>query len=935
MTLRKSTSLPTESGGEMGSAGDDRTRGYLDACRAVADGMGCPPKLEKVATDVLPGIVSALGADGGAIYLFNEQGACYELFAHHGLSPDLVADYSSLDPHDLVGPGSFYQPLILRADAGDAGGLSRNMGFASIVLVPLRTEEEQTGALLLGKQLGRTWCEHELQLLEALGIQLSTNLTIARLFEYRQREEVQLRAMSSVAFSVGRTDLDEVLNAALAAALDLSHLETGGVLLLDERSNFLTVRVAQGSHAEMAISVPPVSVEDGLTGLAVRTGMIQVSEDVPSDERLAFDVLRKGGFRTLIFIPLIGRDRVVGAMNLSAEESLHLDSEDLVYLQAIGNQAGMVIENAQLYDQTKQRLEHLSAVHNTALDIVSRLDLTDVLRAIVERATKLLHAKGGGLYLYDAEKGELEVVVSHHLSRDYTGTIFHVGEGAAGQAVRSGDPVLVSDYRMYPYRADAFPEDAFTSVVAIPLRWGKAILGVLNVVDNVEEKAFDEADVNRLQLFAAHAAIALQNARMYADIKRQFDESQALLKVSQGIMAATDLQDLLDLIVGSAVEVIPGAQAGVIHLLDTEAGELIIRALSYRPGAVTMDPAVGVMKVGQGIAGCAIRERRVINIPDVDQDPRFIRFPHSRVLRSLLVAPLMLGGEKLGTLSVDSSEARAFGADDERLLTLLSAQASTAIENARLYEDTIRRSKELHEAYGALRRMAKMKDDFIARVSHELRAPLAPMSIAVERTLSEAFGPLNSVQREMLEIALVNVDKLSATITDLLDVVSISAEGEESPLPQIFDLRMLARGSVRAMRPRAETKDIEVHVDTPDETILVLANKRKIGQVISNLLSNAIKFNHPSGAIWLRIREVDDRWAEVCISDTGIGIPRDALDSLFTRFYQVENSLTREYEGLGLGLAIAKDNVEQNGGTIRVESEEGKGSKFTFTVPLA
>jgi len=158
---------------------------------------------------------------------------------------------------------------------------------------------------------------------------------------------------------------------------------------------------------------------------------------------------------------------------------------------------------------------------------------------------------------------------------------------------------------------------------------------------------------------------------------------------------------------------------------------------------------------------------------------------------------------------------------------------------------------------------------------------------------------------------------------------------DEEALTQPFSLRLLARGNVRAMRPRAEAKDIEVHVDMPDTPVLVLANQRKIGQVISNLLSNAIKFNRSSGDVVFRIEEIDEEGAEVSVSDTGMGIPKYALGSVFTRFYQVGSPLTREYEGLGLGLAIAKDHVVQNGGTIRVESEEGKGSKFTFTVPLA
>ncbi len=323
-----------------------------------------------------------------------------------------------------------------------------------------------------------------------------------------------------------------------------------------------------------------------------------------------------------------------------------------------------------------------------------------------------------------------------------------------------------------------------------------------------------------------------------------------------------------------------------------------------------------------------------MNIPDVDRDPRFIRFLGSRPFKSLLVAPLMLATQRLGTLSVHSETDHAFGADDERLLTLLSAQASMAIGNAGLHEETARRSDELRQVYGEVREMAKMKDEFVARISHELKSPLAPMSIAVERTLSEACGPLNSVQRELLEIALVNIDKLSAAITELLDIVRLSA-GTEEGVRQTFDLRLVAEESVSAIRPSAKAQDIRVHEEIPDASVLVLANRRKIGQVISNLLSNAVRFNQPSGEVCLCVRQLDDEWAEVSVADTGIGIPEEAFDSLFTRFFQVESSLTRTHGGLGLGLAIVKEYVELDGGTIRVESEEGKGSTFTFTVPLA
>jgi len=386
MTLRKDASLSMDSGGQIGASEDDRNRRYLDACRAIAEDMGYPPSLDRIATDVLPRIASALGADGAVIYLVDERGAYREMFAHSGLSPDLIAEFTSLDPQDLVGPRSLSKPSILRADAGS---VPQSLGFTSIVLVPLRTDWEPTGALLLGSHPGRTWSEHELLLLEALGMQLATNIMIARLYEHCRREEAQLRAMSSVAFSVGEAELDEALNAALAAALELANLETGAVLLLDERTNFASVHVAQGTHAELALRVPPVSVEDGLTGLAIRTGMIQVSEDVPSDERLAFDMLRKDGFRTLIFIPLVGRDRILGTMNLSAQESLHLDSEDLAYLQAIGNQVGMDAFQVPANPDWSQGRNNLLILYTRTADhpsrdrfeeLLGRIDDPDVLQ---------------------------------------------------------------------------------------------------------------------------------------------------------------------------------------------------------------------------------------------------------------------------------------------------------------------------------------------------------------------------------------------------------------------------------------------------------------------------------------------------------------------------------------------------------------------------
>jgi signal transduction histidine kinase len=509
-----------------------------------------------------------------------------------------------------------------------------------------------------------------------------------------------------------------------------------------------------------------------------------------------------------------------------------------------------------------------------------------------------------------------------------------IGEGVLGRVCLTGEPVVLSDHSSYTHRGDDVQLGTFGAVAAVPLRWGESVLGVLGLADDEEGREFDESDVKVLHILAAHASIALENARVYADTTRRFEESQALLRVSQAMTAVLDLPDLLQLIVGAAVDTIPNAEAGVIHLLDNEGRELIPRALSYRPEIQPEVPDGRRMRSGEGIAGRAIRAGECINVQDVDRDPRFVPVPGSRKFKSLLVAPLMLGRQRLGTLSVDSSECGAFDPEDERLLTLLSAQASVAISNANLYQETVDRSEDLRSAYSRLRETATMRDDFVAKVSHELKSPLAPLRIAVERTLSEDFGVLNHMQREMLQVAVVNVDKLQASIEELLDVVRLKAGEDEPAKRQIFDLRIVAQECVGAMAPSAEAAGVTFDLMAPESAVIVAADRRRIGQVVTNLLSNAIKFNRPLGKAQILVRRADDEWAEVVVSDTGIGIPEVALGKVFDRFYQVESSSTRKYEGLGLGLAIVKEYVEMDGGTVTVESQEGRGSVFSFTVPL-
>lgn len=228
----------------------------------------------------------------------------------------------------------------------------------------------------------------------------------------------------------------------------------------------------------------------------------------------------------------------------------------------------------------------------------------------------------------------------------------------------------------------------------------------------------------------------------------------------------------------------------------------------------------------------------------------------------------------------------------------------------------------------------RMKSEFISVVSHELRTPLTAIRNAVDIVLEETAGAINETQRKFLFMANRNVDRLSGIISELLDISKIESGKiniDFKPLDLCAPLDM----TIASLTCRTEEKSILIHKEIPSNLPQAYGDPDKLEQVFINLLDNAIKFTPEGGHVYVLAKghELDNDFMEVSVSDTGIGIGPDELEKIFDRFYQVGESLTREIKGTGLGLAIVKGLVEAHGGHLWVESEVGKGSRFTFTIP--
>jgi signal transduction histidine kinase len=227
-----------------------------------------------------------------------------------------------------------------------------------------------------------------------------------------------------------------------------------------------------------------------------------------------------------------------------------------------------------------------------------------------------------------------------------------------------------------------------------------------------------------------------------------------------------------------------------------------------------------------------------------------------------------------------------------------------------------------------LKELDQLRTEWVATVSHDLKNPIAAVQLSAG--LLEKAGPLNDMQREILAKLHRGSERMRSLVTDVLDLARLEA-GPALPMGTVNPLDFIAE-TIADVETMASNKSLTLITDLPSALPVVRGDAALLARVMSNLLSNAIKYTPTGGQVTVRAQPQDDM-LQIEVTDTGRGIPQEALPHIFDRFYRVSGS-EEEAEGTGLGLSIVRSIVEKHGGRIWVESEEGKGSAFAFTVPI-
>lgn len=441
---------------------------------------------------------------------------------------------------------------------------------------------------------------------------------------------------------------------------------------------------------------------------------------------------------------------------------------------------------------------------------------------------------------------------------------------------------------------------------------------------------------------ARDITVRKNNERM---LHEQAEALRTLNKVGELISAELDLHKTVQAVTDAATELTRAEYGSFFYnVLNEEGASYMLFTLAGAPRELFEHFP---MPRATDLFGPTFRGEGVVRIADVNVDPRHGRnspyygMPegHLQVTSYLAVPVVSHSGEVLGGLFFGHSEPDVFTERDEIVVAGLAAQASVAMDNARLYEaakrahaEAERAAEEKERLYRQAEESSRLKEEFLATISHELRTPLsailgwARMLRMGQLSDEHAAKALDTIER--------NARAQAQLVDDLLDVSRI-VTGKLRMDVQPADPNAFIDAAVEAVRPAADAKGVRVQKIIDTAAIPIPGDPVRLQQVVWNLLSNAIKFTPRGGRVQIRSERVNSH-LEIIVSDTGQGIAPDFLPHVFDRFRQADQKTSRQHGGMGLGLAIVRHLVEMHGGSVLANSEgEGKGATFTVMLPIS
>jgi len=841
---------------------------------------------------------------------------------------------------------------------------SEAVGQRAGVAVPLLREGEAVGVLTVSRQEARAFSNKELTLLQTFAGQAVIAIENVRLFkelEARNRDLTEALDQQTATGEILRiiaaspTDLRPVLDAVAENAARLCAANDAQIFRVEDAALYLAasfgpIPAVPGKRAINRQWVTGRSVVDRQT-IHVHDLASEPDSEYPVGKALQ----RQFAHRTTLATPLLREGVALGAILIRRMEIRPFSDAQIALLETFADQAVIAIENVRLFTELQHKNEALTQAHaqvSEALDkqtatsdilrVISRsqTDAQPVFDAILTSAVRLLGAYAGFLTRIVGNQIELVALKGpDEASEAAIRALFPQSlqsVGVSAQAIRDRVPLNIVDYEVDSRVSESARVTArlhgYRSWVIVPILRRADPVGTI-LIARRESGGFTDEEIALLQTFADQAVIAIENVRLFKELEaqtaaltRSVEQLTALGEVGRAVSSTLDLETVLTTIVSRAVQ-LSGLDGGVVFEYDEAAEEFVQRAMTDTSGALAEARRTTRIRKGEGVLGRTAITLEPVQVPDISRPRAYEgRLRETLIesgIRAILAVPMVREGQLIGCLAVTRNQPGEFPAETIELLRTFATQSALAIQNARLFHEIEDKGRQLETA-------SRHKSEFLANMSHELRTPLNAI-IGFSEVLSEKmFGELNEKQEEYSKDIHASGQHLLSLINDILDLSKIEA-GRMELEPADFSLPVAIDNALTLVRERASRRGIRLGQAIDDRVGMIRGDERKVKQVLLNLLSNALKFTPEGGRIDVR-GTMNDGMAQISVADTGVGIAPEDQEAIFEEFRQV-GTADKKVEGTGLGLALSRKFIELHGGRIWVQSEPGKGSTFSFTLP--
>ncbi len=737
--------------------------------------------LQQLLRSIVERAASLVGTKGGALYLYDQQEEELELVVSHQLGDDYTGIRLELG-EGLSGRVALTgEPMIVQDYERWDGRSEKYAGthFGPVIGVPLKWGNKIIGVVnVTNVEKLRVFVDRDLRLLELFASQAAIAIENARLYEEQERTSQELMALYEMSLHIiSRLDLDSLLEAIISRAMELFNGRSGEVYLYRASQGDLISAASIGLLPTIKGAV--LKSGEGVAGRVLQTGEPLVVDDYDSWEG-RWHRYAGCGFGRVMGVPITYGGELLGVVIVERGlESPRFRQADVNLLSLFGNQAAIAIENSRLYEETKSRAEELAGLYQISMEMATELELPALLNTVVERAIDLLGGRAAGVYLYEPESQELELIATKGQNRDYKGIKLALGEGVCGKVAQTGESMTLTDYASWEGRSRLFDGEPTNNVLGVPIKRGETLLGVLFVDDSDVGRVFDERDARLAALLANAAAVGIENARLFAERERRIEQLAALHDVSLKVLGKTDLSEGLPTILEQAAHLL-NAQVGVISLADPESQRLDTK-VSWGP---TKDNDRMRLALGEVVAAKVAQTQRPLTVDDYGSwDARGPQLDMDGI-KSALGVPLKPGHELLGVLILGRCVVDPFNEEDVQLATLFANQAAIALDNARSFATAQKRVAELIALQEISLQLTQSLDlstvlDTIARSAVELvKASDAHIFLYDRDTEEFTFGTgVWAPDQEGQIFTEVRRDGLTATVAKLGKPVVISEAG--------------------------------------------------------------------------------------------------------------------------------------------------------------